>query len=674
MMLDLFRSHGARGSRAASALLVAVSASCFLFLISCALLPSTENAPAWKSGEPIPVGTADGRGPFSAGLTSWPAGTASLTGGKRPDLFVVAGRLSNPAGMFLYPWKADGADGAPVFGERIQISLPIPTESTPLCTVTEAQGGVWAFCLQAAEIVAAKLDWPSRTFAETERIPLTGLPRDPSALLALPREGGTWTFLLSVSDGKGGRPPGPGGRDPEYVPYDGAGIWRGGIPRFSLWEFIPGQDPRQISRPGEEVLWTPGTLTAGSLGAGHERAIISGSWFGNIYYFPNKASQGADLGERLPAVDESGEMLRHPLAGTYPAAYPNVSGSATDLIAGGEGCLQFYRFAGRFTNQGNPVYKKPVPVLQEQAKLNAGTLPVPTIVDWDGDGALDIVAGNSEGRILFFRNRGTSRFPALEPGVALQAGAREIHVQPGYKGDIQGPGEARWGYISPNVHDWNGDGLPDILASDSTSRHYVYLNIGTKRAPRLDHERMLYLGGLDLHGSWRVRPGVGKLGDRMAYVALDDDDEFHLYYRLDNVNLSDGGKLKMEDGAPIKPNFLSAGGTGRSKIELVDWDEDGVTDLLVGTPKHHSIPNPETGLPRALGMPGTSVLFLKNTGTNEKPAFRFPEVLRHRGKNIYLGHHEIGASAGALGPGNRKNIVVSREDGSLYFFQREEME
>jgi len=52
----------------------------------------------------------------------------------------------------------------------------------------------------------------------------------------------------------------------------------------------------------------------------------------------------------------------------------------------------------------------------------------------------------------------------------------EIHIQPGYKGSVQGPDEARWGYIGPNVFDWNGDGIPDILASDATARHYVFLN------------------------------------------------------------------------------------------------------------------------------------------------------------------------------------------------------
>jgi hypothetical protein len=209
---------------------------------------------------------------------------------------------------------------------------------------------------------------------------------------------------------------------------------------------------------------------------------------------------------------------------------------------------------------------------------------------------------------------------------------------------------------------------------DALSRHTVMLNRGTRTAPRLAAEVPLYVDGLDLHGTWRVRPGVGRFGKRLGYVALDDQDQFHLYWKLDDYNLTDAGKLRMEDGGSITANFIFAGGTGRSKFEVVDWDGDGATDLLVGTPRHHSVPEPEHGLPKALGLPGSTVLFLKNVGTNAAPRFRFPVVLRHKGQPIFLGQHEIGVSAARLGPGGALNLIVSREDGRLYFYQREFLE
>jgi hypothetical protein len=626
--------------------------------------------PRWESGQPIPVGTPDRRGLLNVGLTSFPVGYGRVTGARQPDLFAVAGRLSDPAGLFLYPWKGITGDGIPVFGERWQIGIPVRGDGTLLCAVVESRGEIHGFFVQGSKIVAARFDPDRRAFLETERISLDGLPFAPRAVAAAARPDGKWEFVLSVPTERGYAPPGAGWRSKDYVPYDGTGIWRGSTARFALWALVSGEPPRRLSRTGEEILWNPGTLTLGAFGANREQDVVSGSWFGDLYYFRNTARRGVALGARRNAVGEDGILLRHPLAGAYPLAYPKASGSGHDLIAGGEGGLYYYRFTGRFDAQDRPVFRKPTPVLQENANLMAGTLSVPTIVDWDGDGVLDIVAGNSEGRILFFRNLGSNQRPAMANGAALLAGGREIHMQPGYKGDIQGPGEARWGYLSPNVFDWNGDGLPDILASDSTARHYVFLNRGTRTAPRLEADRTLYLDGLDLHGTWRVRPGVGRMGGRVAYIALDDQDQFHRYWRVDDYNLADDGKLRMEDGSPITANFLSAGATGRSKIEIVDWDGDGVADLLVGTPKHHSIPNPEQGLPRALGLPGTMVLFLKNTGSEREPRYRFPVGLRHKGRNIYLGHHEIGVAAGKLGPGGELNLVVSREDGRMYFFER----
>ena len=174
------------------------------------------------------------------------------------------------------------------------------------------------------------------------------------------------------------------------------------------------------------------------------------------------------------------------------------------------------------------------------------------------------------------------------------AGDEKIHVQPGYRLDIQGPGEARWGYTCPTVVDWNGDGKLDILMSDSTARHTVFMNAGSNREPKLAPGRPLYYEGLDMYGTWRVQPGIAKMNGRMAYVALDDEDQFHLYWKVDDYNVVDGGKLRLENGDAIGANFLQGGGSGRLKIILFDWDQDGAMDLIVGTPRHGSVPYPET--------------------------------------------------------------------------------
>ncbi|MCX6623534.1 MAG: VCBS repeat-containing protein [Acidobacteria bacterium] len=598
-----------------------------------------------------------------------------------PDLFVVAGAHSVSQGLFLYRWKATAPSGAPVFAQPVMI--PHSGGGVKLfhdCTIYQDGAVIRGLFLVKADLINAVFDRAKHEFIEQSRITLDTLPRAAGAVGLLPNAQGGVSLLFHVSDGTPGHPTGPGSRDRDnsYVPYDGAGIWRGGLPYFG---FYLARRPDLSSGPlgaatpilsPRQALLSSRRLSVANLGRGHEHDIIAGSRFGDMYYYHNRSAGGAELDERRHAVGEDGIVLRHPTIGNTPIAYPNPRSGLSDILSGGEGAVYWYRFTGRFHSGGRPIFAAPTPVLEDGALLYAGTLPVPTVVDWDGDGVQDIVAGNSEGRIIYFRNRGTNDQPAFDTGVALRAGGREILVQPGYKGDIQGPGEARWGYVSTNVIDWNGDGLPDILMGDSLSRHMVFVDRGTRTQPRLDPERPLYLDGLDLHGTWRVRPGAAKLGAKMAYVALDDEDQFHLYWRLDTFNLADGGKLRMEDGSFITANFIGAGGTGRSKIELVDWDQDGVVDMLVGTPRHHSIPNPRTGLPRVLGLPGATVLFLKNVGTNSDPKFRFPVIFRHNGQNIYLGQHEVGVSAGRLGGGGL-NLLVSREDGRLFLYQREHL-
>jgi hypothetical protein len=634
------------------------------------LLFAAAAAFALESGAPIPVGAPDRIGPLAPGLSAYPVGAVKVYGGARPDLFVVAGKFSFPPGLFLYRWKADGPGGRPIFGDRVAVRQPSAEES-PECFIWQDAGGIQGLFLEKRELIHALYDADARRFVQKGRISLGTLPRTPTAFAALPNPDGSVELVFHVADGTPSRPPDFDWRDPRYVPFDGAGIWRGGLPHLALYASTRANlaagalGPARMVSGARDVLLANRGLTVVNLGPGRGRDIVSGSRFGDLYYYRNRAAAGVEFESRRHVTGAAGNALRHPTINPTPLAYPDPRSGLSNLLAAGEGAVYWYRFTGRFTQDGRPVYDPPVPALEQNALLYSGSLGVPTQVDWDGDGVVDLVVGNSEGRILWMRNVGSNAQPAFAPGVPLQAGGRQIEVQPGYKGDIQGPGEARWGYISPNVVDWNGDGLPDILFGDSLSRHMILLNRGTRRAAKLDAESPLYLDGLDLHGSWRVRPGVASLGGRMAYVANDDQDEFHLYWRVDDYNVADGGKLRMESGIPIRANFLAAGGTGRSKLELADFDGDGVVDLLVGTPKHHSVPEPNKGLPKALGLPGASVLFLKNVGTNAEPRFRFPAVLRHDGRPIHLGNHEIGVATGPLG------VVVSREDGHLMYYRRD---
>ncbi|WP_199118607.1 hypothetical protein [Pedobacter sp. ASV28] len=315
-------------------------------------------------------------------------------------------------------------------------------------------------------------------------------------------------------------------------------------------------------------------------------------------------------------------------------------------------------------------------VKQENPLLYGGSLVVPSLADWDGDGLIDMISGNSAGKILFFKNTGTNPKPAYQDPIALKAGGVDIYVQPGYREDIQGPQESRWGYVCPVVYDWNGDGLPDILTGDSRGKFMTYINIGTKTKPELAAEKTLYIKGLDVHGGWRSTPGVTNLAGKDAYVILDRDNQFHLYYKIDAYNISDGGKLKLTDGSYINGHRRKGGQVGRAKIHLVDWDGDGVKDMLVGTGRGASIPNPTTGLPynRKKKGEGATVLFMRNAGTDAAPVFEFPKMMKYKGNDILLGAHECAPTTAYIGgDGKTLNLVVGTEYGTFIYYDRKDL-
>ena len=399
--------------------------------------------------------------------------------------------------------------------------------------------------------------------------------------------------------------------------------------------------------------------------------IITGSSYGGLYFLKRKADGTCEPKRHI--VDETFNALRHPTIWPTPVVYPNEQGEYVDLLATGEGGAFYYRFTGKFASDGRPVYDDPVTLKEKNPALYAGSLVTPTLVDWDGDGKLDIVCGNSAGHILFFRNAGTNRNPSFRSGTYLKAGNEIIHIQPGYGEDIQGPGESRWGYVGANVFDWNNDGKPDILTNDSRGKHTVFM----QGANGLKAGKSIYLNDLELHGMWRCRPGVGTMAGKYVYFTLDDQDEIHRYFREDDYNLTDGGKMKLTDGSSVKANWLEAGGKGRLRFEIVDWDGDGIKDLLLATNMHHMIPDTIRGIPWSRPKPlrGATLLFLRNAGIEADPVFEFPKQLKYKGELVRFGHHGCGASTGMIGKitDGLPNVVVGDERGSIYLLEREHL-
>ncbi len=634
------------------------------------------------SAEPhLPPGTKalqsaaeKGRGPLAlVNLNHHVLGHARVFGGREPDLFVAG--YGGPQAVHLFKWVDTAENGAPVFAEPVVVKCGFKDKG---CVFQRTDGSVVGLWIDKEELVTTSFDREKLEFRKTKREKLPKEVKSPSSLGVLVNEE-DYDLAFEVSNGAKGTEGSP--NTEEWRPFNSSGIAVGELRYRYLIGWPAKGEVRQITATKNEVYFSMHGITGIDLGAGHERDLITGSRQGNLVFYHNKAASGFDLETKRLVAGEDGNALRHPSINPSVAAYPG------GLIACGEGSLYFYRFTGKWAKTGAPVFAEPVSVLQEHADLYAGTLPSPTTVDWNGDGVLDILAGNSEGFVLFFENIGSNYEPKFLPATRVQAGGREIQVQAGYSGSLQGLQEARWGYLSPNAIDWNGDGTLDLITGDITGDYLIYLNRGTKTEPKLDAAHPLYCDGIDLHGMWRCRPAVAKICERMALAIVDGDDHFHLYWRIDDYNVEDGGKLKLDDGKPIGTSGGVGGMSGRCKLDFFDWNRDGHLDFVIGTGRVVSIPDRETGYPMAAlgqnpvvgGLIGS--LVDKALPTKLKKTLGTPLLMLNKGDNTFArplvfrdeddlviqpgGAHETGAVGTMLGK-DGPNLLICNEAGRFF--------
>ena len=108
---------------------------------------------------------------------------------------------------------------------------------------------------------------------------------------------------------------------------------------------------------------------------------------------------------------------------------------------------QVYFMAG-----DNGSFAEAVQLTANGVAIEAG-LGGPKVVDWDGNGTLDLLIGEGSGRVRFFPNSAKTGLPELgEPVVLVSRSGRAPGV-PGERSKV-------------DVADWNGDGKLDLLLGD----------------------------------------------------------------------------------------------------------------------------------------------------------------------------------------------------------------
>ncbi len=639
-------------------------------------LPSVQGV-ALKSGEPVPATANNGLAPLSLtkSVSAVLLGAEYISSNEYPDLFVTSTfglgtQYGGNACVNICEYKGRTERGELIYGEPIPILTHPWDWNNANVRILRVGDEIYAFFLRADRFRVALYDKESRSFGSewysNEQI---DIPYGVSAFDVIVGSDSVEVVFLATDTANYK----PSMDDVTESYYDSMGIYRGTLPYYGVHTISFNRSNWKLKSNHSALSANSKAILAGQGIArikGTVEGYVLGNKFGTLKWLPAARNASEDY-----LYDEDMQVLvNNNVMSNICAVAVDDDGVKDDFITSGEGMLYLYRFTGEVTSDGTPIYSKGVPILQQEGNIYPGSLSVPSVVDWDGDGVLDIVAGNSEGRLLFFKNRGSNTAPAFGPYEYLCSDGEPICFRAGYY-EVQGPLEAGWGYLCPNVVDWNGDGLLDVVFSTNEGKFEYMLNEGTATDPYLGARHTIMLDGLELYGVWRCRPAVTSVNGKVYIAIMDDIDALHLYEKRTDNAVIDKGRMLLYDGKEITgyqdfdaEDVESLGYKGREKLEFVDWDGDGDMDLVVGTPLQSSFPFPDYGLPASRPR-GMQVLLFENVGVGGKFSFAYPKQFQFKGQDYRLGSHANSPAACMLGDTSKgPNLLVGCESGNFYFF------
>ena len=469
--------------------------------------------------------------------------------------------------------------------------------------------------------------------------------------------------------------------------FDEAGRWTNGPLHGYVYLALRNADgsfgtPRKLKAGGRDVdVYGMPSPSFADFDSDGDLDLICGEFLDGFTYFENvgtRSSPELAAGRRLT---NQGEPIAMDLQMITPTAVDWDGDGDWDLVVGDEdGRVAFVENTGEVVD-GMPVFNQPKYFQQEARYVKLGALVTPQGFDWDEDGDEDIVAGNTAGYIGWIENLGgfPPRFAAPR---RLVADGEVIRIQAGPSGSIQGPCEAKWGYTTISVADWDGDGRADLLANSIWGRVIWYRNKGAPGSPSLESARPVRVGwngrppkptwnwwspeAGELSTQWRTRPVATDWdGDGLMDLIMLDHEGYLAWFR----RVRNRGELLLAPGHRIfrsmpvsaydsrhrtlnevpgllRLNAGRAGKSGRRKIDIADWDGDGLPDLMANSSSVHWMRNEGT-------QDGLTILVDKGSLTETKLA----------------GHTTSPTTVDWNGDGKRE-LLIGAEDGFLYWRER----
>ena len=391
--------------------------------------------------------------------------------------------------------------------------------------------------------------------------------------------------------------------------------------------------------------------------------LLCGEFLDGFTYFKNVGTRETPeyaSGVRLQGPDQ--EPLQLHVQMITPTAIDWDSDGDLDLVVGDEdgrvALVEMIGLDGNFV----PKFAPPKYFKQQADTLKFGALATPFVCDWDRDGDEDILCGNTAGNIAWFENVGVAGNDIRwNPPKLLQVSDSEgdapvdFRVLAGTNGSVQGPCEAKWGYTTLSAADLDEDDDLDIVYNS------IHGRLGILRQHPWGLQQEVFDSGLLEHPPgfrwWDTQSGDTLTQWRTTPVAADFDKDGD----LDLVMLDQEGFLTLRSGMqsakrcfttlsgePLRLNAATAGRSGRVKLAIVDWDMDGLNDVLVNSENARWYRN--------LGQRAGNIV-LKQIGNLARR-----NVAGHTSSPAVCDFNQDG----------KPDLLVGAENGRLYFIEHDE--
>lgn len=215
------------------------------------------------------------------------------------------------------------------------------------------------------------------------------------------------------------------------------------------------------------------------------------------------------------------------------------------------------------------------------------------------------------------------------------------------------------GYSVPSYVDWNSDGLRDLVVGEgsglATARVRIYLNCGCDMIPQFSNFFYAQSNGSDLTAS-----GSGCLGLFPRVVQWDSDGlkdllighaggnvKIYLNTGSNTTPVFDGGTV-LQSGQPGLKQNIDTG--DRPTPSVADWNNDGKKDLVMGNRD-------------------SKVHIFINEGTDTEPDFRTESLAKTGSTDLVVPGNRSSPMVIDLNNDGKKDLVCGNTYGQVLFYE-----